>query len=866
MPSQNTILELNFQRQIMRRLLWVLIVFATPVIAQPTYVDKKGVWRWKDSNKEVCLFGVNYTAPFAHAYRTARRLGIDLEKAIDTDVYHFARLGFDAFRVHVWDTEISDTAGNLLNNEHLRLFDYLLYRLRERGIKCIITPIAYWGNGWPEPDEPTPGFSYKYGKEKCLEHPAAVRAQQKYLAQFVSHVNPYTKLAYKDDPAILAFEISNEPHHKGPESQVTDFVNSLVKAIRSTGCAKPVFYNVTHSIHLAKAYFSANIQGGTYQWYPTGLGARHALKGNLLPHVNHYPIPFSNVKGFASKTKVVYEFDAADCAESYIYPAMARSFRKAGMQVATHFAYDPSYMAHSNTEYGTHYMNLLYAPHKAIGLMVAAEAFRSVPLYKDYGNYPDNTRFEGIWVDYETDLAELNKEQKFFYSRSTASRPVNISLLNHIAGTGSSPVVQYEGTGAYFLDKIAEGVWRLEVLPDVIWVADPFGRSSPEKAVARLGFFNRSILVHLPDLPESYHVYPLSAAGSPITASRYTVSIRPGTYLLSAEPVHEPDKSQRVGNIGLNEFAAADTSILQSVITRTEVIHQPLPEVSSKRALRISAHIASANGPAVVTVHYRINNRQGNVQMNPLKGFLYEAELPASDMDEGVLEYFISVKEENNRVFTFPDGNNTQPGTWDFNYRQSYRTRVVPAIFPIRLFKAEEDHPEVLRVWVPDRLIPQPDGSNVWQVQLENLPQRCYYDTSAGQYLYAMRYCFTDRISGRREDISNKTHLVVRAKVIGRDSLAMRVGVVDTQGNAVWQQVILQCEWTVHRIPVQIFRPGKWILLPRGYPVFLPFWFIGSARNNFNMAEAENLEWVVAIPAGQGNYPVTLQIDSVWLE
>ena len=134
-------------------------------------VDKNGTMRWRDTREEVQGFGVNYTAPFAHAYRSAKRLGVPLREAIDADIYHFARLGFDAYRVHVWDTEISDTAGNLLENEHLDLFDYMLAKMKDRGIKFILTPIAYWGNGWPEPNEDTPGFANKYGKDDLGQPP-----------------------------------------------------------------------------------------------------------------------------------------------------------------------------------------------------------------------------------------------------------------------------------------------------------------------------------------------------------------------------------------------------------------------------------------------------------------------------------------------------------------------------------------------------------------------------------------------------------------------------------------------------------------------------------------------------------------------
>ena len=111
------------------------------------YVDRQGVMRYSQGGAEAAFFGVNYTTPFAHAYRAQLAKGLNLEECIRQDVYHFSRLGLNAFRVHVWDTEISDTAGNLLHNEHLRLFDFLLAELKKYHIRTIITPIAFWGNG-----------------------------------------------------------------------------------------------------------------------------------------------------------------------------------------------------------------------------------------------------------------------------------------------------------------------------------------------------------------------------------------------------------------------------------------------------------------------------------------------------------------------------------------------------------------------------------------------------------------------------------------------------------------------------------------------------------------------------------------------
>ncbi len=80
--------------------------------------------------------------------------------------------------MHIWDVEISDSSGNLLENEHLRLFDYLLYKLKQRNIKILITPIAFWGNGYPEPDEKTIGFSSAYGKDSSVVLEPAIKAQE----------------------------------------------------------------------------------------------------------------------------------------------------------------------------------------------------------------------------------------------------------------------------------------------------------------------------------------------------------------------------------------------------------------------------------------------------------------------------------------------------------------------------------------------------------------------------------------------------------------------------------------------------------------------------------------------------------------
>jgi hypothetical protein len=129
-----------------------------------TYVDEKGVFRYPKNDKEIRLFGVNYTLPFAHGYRAIHYISKNHKQAIDKDIYHITRLGLDAYRVHIWDMEITDSLGNLIKTPQLDALDYTLAKLKERGIKTLITPFKVGGNGYPEKDFNVAGFSAKLKK------------------------------------------------------------------------------------------------------------------------------------------------------------------------------------------------------------------------------------------------------------------------------------------------------------------------------------------------------------------------------------------------------------------------------------------------------------------------------------------------------------------------------------------------------------------------------------------------------------------------------------------------------------------------------------------------------------------------------
>ena len=828
-----------------------LLVATTSVSAQRSakssdvYVDKNGVIRWSKGNVEVQGFGVNYTAPFAHAYSTAKKLGINLEKAIDDDVYHFARLGLDAYRVHVWDCEISDTVGNLLVNDHLKLFDYMIMKMKERGMKFILTPIAFWGNGWPAPDEKTPGFATKYGKDACLVNEEAIQAQEKYLFQFLNHINSYTGVAYKNDPDVIAFEVSNEPHHGESAEKVTTFINRMVTSMRKTGSKKPIFYNISHSIHLADAYFNADIQGGTFQWYPTGLGSRHELGGNILPNVEKYTIPFAGNPTFKSMAKIVYEFDAADVGRSYIYPAMARSFREAGMQVANHFAYDPTFMAQYNTEYGTHYMNLAYAPQKALSLKISSEVFHAIPMNTSYGSYPANTSFGPFRINYESDLAEMITETKFIYTNNTLSSPSTPEKLKEIAGSGNSPIVNYEGTGAYFLDRVAEGVWRLEVMPDAIWIKDPFERTSLKNEVAVINWRTWPMTITLPALGETFSVTPLNEGNMYSTkASGSAFLISPGTYLLVVDgKAVKLNPEARLNNIVLKEFAAPATTLNQ-----TYVLHNPVREISSGKPHTIEATIVTRHEPASVEVNVSGSSfRSEFLKMEKKSGYTYAVTLPDYMLKAGFINYYIVVKEDDKFV-TYPSGFQGRPWEWDFNDENQYTLRVVPGESPIYLFDAITDADDLSRQWIRSsslQPISEPGKAELlinveklFTPDPENRDGAKLYDYSFKQYVGSLT-------AGRKSDLNTKKKLVFHGRSLNDTPCQLQLALITKDGTAYGGIITVNPTRGEYELPLTELKKVKLVTLPRPYPTFLPYYFESTNTANLDLNSIESLQFSI---------------------
>lgn len=828
------------------------------------FVDPRGVMRWSDSKAEASFYGVNYTVPFAHAYRALREKGIDHKQAIDRDVYHFARLGYNAYRIHIWDVEISDKNGNLISNEHLDLLDYLFFKLQQKGIRILITGMTNFGNGYPERNENTDAFTYHYDKCQVHANPEAIAAQERYIGQLLRHVNPYTGQSYLEDPYVIGFEINNEPCHTGAVQTTSDYIARMVAAMKKSGNKKPIFYNVSHNMEHVSAYFNADIQGTTYQWYPVGLVAGRQRQGNFLPYIDQYVIPFSNLKGFANKAKAVYEYDPADNLYSYMHPAMSRTFRSAGFQWITQFAYDPMDIAAYNTEYQTHYLNLAYTPAKAISTMIAAEVAYNIPRNQKFAPYPQNTAFGDFLVSYEQDLSLMNAPDKFFYSNDTRVKPVQPEKLQHIAGHGSSPVVNYAGSGAYFLDRLEDGLWRLEVMPDAEKIADPFAKPSLNREVVHILYRPQEIAIRIPDLGERFTVQSLSGqqheATKAIAVDATTFVAQPGVYLLQRKDLqlHTNWTASSLWKNGrLDDYYAPKTELLKQPI----LIHQQ-PEVLEKgRSAKLQFRLVYEQQPdSIVLQTDQVSFWKDNNPYIKLvaKGHdTYEAEIPASWLSGNELKYTATVFVGGKKV-TYPDNRVGAPLDWDYSVNRYWTVGLYEQHARIPLFESLDKASSFESFAIPETA----HMTSVWQQQdLGQIPVWTYTfqaKDAGAQYFWVKDIKAVAQ--GRPAGLAAAKQLCLLVKHTGQGA-ALKAGFVTKNGYTYMKDIRLDSAQTTVRIQLADLQVVPTALLPAPYPVFLERFFKPVVPAEFNSMEIEKL-----ILSGQQMAGLSLSIGAVWLE
>jgi hypothetical protein len=501
-----------------------------PLPLRPLVV-RDGVLSYNDGG-EVALWGVNYQPSLSWEFNdTLRHAGVTLDGAalkriVDTDLRHLKLMETAIIRVHLVPTDFTDEHGDLVETPFLDTLDYLIDRCHKNGIYVYLTLMNEMG----KPYLPNSVFA-GYKREQWIFDDTCVAANRHYVKALLSRKNPYTGRTYAKEPAIGLLELINEPDYPTYENLKTDrrfaalaarflsslaagarvddqsvylqfrdnllaeYLKELLADVRSTGAAQPIVWNLNwpqfiggHGDIVATVAASSvdavsfSLYPGqgdlpqNYWAHPTDLSGKNYIPYLQKQYDDYWQLRWTLGQRFAKKAKLVYEFECFYNQSGYMYPEMAKVCRALGAQTATMWRYMPRVAATEVTaSSASHYLNLVTTPCKAVSAIIAAHVFEQVPRFTPYAM---KGLSEEVFAPFATSFPR-NLSLESSTTRLLHSGPLDWDCLPvhpevaTIIGVGSSPLVSYDGTGAYFISVSASQI-RIEVFPDDLVGKPPY--------------------------------------------------------------------------------------------------------------------------------------------------------------------------------------------------------------------------------------------------------------------------------------------------------------------------------------------------------------------------------------------------------
>ncbi|MBC8869388.1 MAG: cellulase family glycosylhydrolase [Planctomycetes bacterium] len=567
----------------------------------------KNATLYHDDDTEVALWGVNLQSAMSGEFGRYRRIlntwmEFDAKqwKAItDRSFDEIQTMGCDVIRIHLCPADLSDADGNLVANEWLDMVDYTMAECRKRGIYVTFALFNHWGgivNGSP--------FDNKHSKWAWMVVPEMIAAGETYIRQFVNRKNPYdSHRPYKNNPAWIIAELMNEPVFptKKPASSECPKGVKAYEAWRSEK-GKPDTADTWRAFRYEamKAYINrmdrllyeekvpavpcwnlywskgpkhqgwegynaaadSTIPVVSFSTYP---GQDHSRQSQSLHDRNYLPYleqsyQKPDFQGWLRqdrfrkhKARIVYEYETWHNQSTYMYPAMAKYFRAQGAQIATMWTYN---MSGEGTYMGkdrSHNLSLITTPRKAASFLVAREVFLKTPRYTAYSTTEkDADRFGNAALSLPRDLSAYGDEDVFVHTGTVDSGFIAIpEAPTRIIGYGSSPLVEYEGRGLYFLEAVRRdgaltATWTLKVLPH----AEFTGAERPKRpkwgdpVPIQVTVDHETALpmkLRLPGLGRACSAFRLENGNktpvpAKVTGGALALTVKPGEYLIERQP------------------------------------------------------------------------------------------------------------------------------------------------------------------------------------------------------------------------------------------------------------------------------------------------------------------------------------------
>ena len=169
---------------------------------------RNGHFYEQKTGRRVRFFGTNLVTSAAFPAKTDA----------DAIAARLAKLGVNIVRFHHLQNDWDLPNGTIWKRDKMQLeldpaaldrMDFFISRLRAHGIYINLN-LQTTRKPIPEQGLPASSSQLKdYGKKADKYYERLIVLQQEYAKALLDRTNPYTKLKYKDDPALMVIEINN---------------------------------------------------------------------------------------------------------------------------------------------------------------------------------------------------------------------------------------------------------------------------------------------------------------------------------------------------------------------------------------------------------------------------------------------------------------------------------------------------------------------------------------------------------------------------------------------------------------------------------------------------------------------------------
>ena len=517
----------------------------------------------------------------------------DWKAICDRAFNEIQRMGSEVIRIHLCPDDYVDKQGNLLETKWLDMLDYTMAECHRRGLYVNLALLNHLGGERTEGSSIINSRN-KAHKWEVMVVAEKIQATETYIRQLVNRKNPYdADRPYKEYPGWIIAEIFNEPNwptsipskdefpagfsvyeawlaDRGNEASsaaawsafktesFVRYINRMDQLLLDERVPAITCWNLNWSrapLHQGWESFDAAAQStipivsfSTYPGQDDSMRISGGQRGapidlsdrNYLPYLKE-SYQRADWQGWLQqdrfkgrKASIVYEWETWHNQSTYLYPAMAKYFRAQGAQVATMW----TYYLYDNTEQGlsrtrSHNLNLVTTPRKAASFLVAGQVFKHTPRYLPFEtSEEDADRFGHAAFSLPLDLSAYADADILIHSGDLDPEFLDLPPVpKHISGYGSSPFVDYQGKGMYFIqaafvDGVFDFRWDLEVMPNA-----EFAESGPAQVDIDQAF---PMTLKLPGLDrvhwDVYRIENGSKTQVPIREPALTFMATPGRY------------------------------------------------------------------------------------------------------------------------------------------------------------------------------------------------------------------------------------------------------------------------------------------------------------------------------------------------